>query len=138
MGAASGSVRGSGGDAARQRTVVTIRKRDADLARLREDHALKVVEEAEAEKRAASENAECTWMRTELRRTTARLHKQDVKVQRSRDAITRRTADAVRFVGNGECERLRERLQRHSTGPWSRMRLCSGSFAAASRACRRR
>ena len=87
-------MRSSGGDAARQRIVVTIRKRDADLARLREDHARKVVEEAEAEKRAASANAERTWVCTELRRITARLHKQDAEVQLSRDAITRRTADA--------------------------------------------
>ena len=70
MGAASDSVRGSGGNAAGQRLVATIRKRDADLARLREDHARKIAEEAEAEKRAASANAERTRMRTGLRRGT--------------------------------------------------------------------
>ena len=94
MGAASDSVRGSGGDAARQRLVATIRKRDADLARLREDHARKIAEEAEAEKRATSANAERTRMRTELRRITERLRKQDAEVQLLRDAIATRTADA--------------------------------------------
>ena len=102
MGAASGSVRGSGGDAARQRIVVTIRKRNADLARLREDHARKVGEEAEAKKRAASANAKRTWMRTELRRITARLHKQDAEVQLPRDAITRQTANAEEARGATE------------------------------------
>ena len=81
MGATSDSVRGSGGDAARQRLVATIRKRDADLARLREDHARKIAAEAEAEKRAASANAERTRMRAELRRITERLRKQDAEVQ---------------------------------------------------------
>ena len=94
MGAASDSVRGSGGDATRQRLVATIRKRDADLARLREDHARKIAEEAEAEKRAASANAERTRMRTELRHITERLRKQDAEVQLLRDAIATRTADA--------------------------------------------